>query len=287
MDFPPVAWSTMRGVFTSMDYVHSAISSGSISFMMEGMIRSQNNKRLYNETIIDYIRSKYYPNQVSRLSGMYFFKTREEAISRINDKNWPEYFIENNLLELDFYTFSKPTIVDSNWITYADLNSQGLIDLENLDWIHNYWSGKEYSSEPVWELISDGFAIVLNEDKRRNCERLLKELFPESHIQILISRLSSEAGGLGGLAFPFLLRVDDEYVKLTWLGYDKDFHDKDLIKKMMNHPDAPVLEKMMRENETCRDIDFSKYNKLIKIQQYLIIENDVIPIVSVHSNESN
>jgi hypothetical protein len=87
----------------------------------------------------------------------------------------------------------------------------------------------------IWELIADGVAVVLDVDVRRRCFERVKIAFPDSHIPILMARLASEAGTHGDLITPFLLRHDDQHVRLAYLYRDAEFHDPAVIAKIANH----------------------------------------------------
>jgi hypothetical protein len=85
LGFPPVAWAVMRGMLVSADQVHSEAPDGFVSFMLAGMIKYQSNNRILNESIIEHVRATRYPQRISRLRGMYFFRSREDALSRTRD----------------------------------------------------------------------------------------------------------------------------------------------------------------------------------------------------------
>ena len=97
---PAVAWAIMRGMMVSGDYAATPLNPGFISFMQAGMVETLNNRRIFNEDLIERVRSTFFAHQVSRARGMFFFRSRNDAEARIGDKNWPPYFKSANLLEL-------------------------------------------------------------------------------------------------------------------------------------------------------------------------------------------
>jgi hypothetical protein len=208
LDHPPVAWAVMRGMMVSADQALQLGYPGFISFMLAGMIRCQNNPRIFNESILERSRKEKFPRSVSRIKGMYFFQTKAEAKAIIGDKEWPPYFIENKLLELELTLAKESTLVDANWITHAPRHCDGRIALEQSNWIERYWNGEAFNDQPIWELIANGVAVVLDEEVRRKNFDYIKQTFPESHIPILMARLASETGSFGGLVTPYLLRRD-------------------------------------------------------------------------------
>ena len=179
---PAVAWAVMRGMLVSAS--HASASPGFISFMQAGMIAATNNARIFNEEIIELYRAKYFPQLPSRMRSICFFGSRAEAEARLGDKEWPPYFIADNLLELELFCDEVPTIVDANWITFAKTDkATGRIPTENLSWISKYWRGEQYNERPVWEALANGVALVLDESIRRRCNEFLEKRFPGSQFR--------------------------------------------------------------------------------------------------------
>ncbi len=110
---------------------------------------------------------------------MYFFRSKDEAIARIGDMRWPEYFQSENLLELELHGTGQQTVVDTNWITFAPRANDGRLEPDELDWISKYWAGELYCKSPVWELVANGVALVLDTDVRRRCFEYVKTKFSE------------------------------------------------------------------------------------------------------------
>lgn len=167
LDHPPVAWAVSRGMLISADLNDQKSSDGFVSFMQAGMIEHQDNVRVFNEFLIERMRPVTNPHAISRLRGMYFFPDEASALARVGDYEWPPYFKPENLVELELTSPSNVTIVDSDWITYAPRRTDDRIDTDQLDWIGRYWKGEPRSSNPVWEYIATGVAVVLDESVRR------------------------------------------------------------------------------------------------------------------------
>jgi hypothetical protein len=99
---------------------------------------------------------------------------RAEAEARIDDPNWGvPYFSAKNLRELELYYETQPTIVDSNWIMFAPLGCNGRINTDDLSWIMRYWAGEPFNDCPVWELLANGVALILD---TRICEAGISRL---------------------------------------------------------------------------------------------------------------
>ena len=282
LEHPPVAWAVMRGMMVSAEHAFPAPHTGAISFMLAGMIEFQNNPRLFNESVVESVRRSKFNTQVSRVRGMYFFRSKDEAIARIGDMRWPEYFQSENLLELELHGTGQQTVVDTNWITFAPRANDGRLEPDELDWTSKYWAGELYCKSPVWELVANGVALVLDTDVRRRCFEYVKTKFSESHIPILMVRLAAEAGTRGGLITPFLLRKNEREIELQYRWVDYEFHDPDVIAQMAEHPDFGHLAKLFRENETWKIPDFRPWGRTFTfgIQPNSDIASEIIP--SVH-----
>jgi hypothetical protein len=265
LEHPAVAWAVMRGMLVSADYASEPKNPGFISFMQAGIVEALNNARVFNEFVIEAVRQSLPSHQVSRMRGIFFFRTREEAEARIGDDKWPPYFEPKNLLELELCYEDPFTDVDANWITFAPVGNDGRIPFADLQWVQRYWAGEKYNDTPVWERIAKGVALVLDEQIRRQCYQYLRDFFPDSHIPILMARLASEAGTRGGLVSPFLLREDEKRVQLGYLWSDAEFHDPQVIEAMAKHPDSGALGRMMAENETWKMIDLRPWGKVFEL----------------------
>jgi hypothetical protein len=283
LEHPAVAWAVMRGMVVSADQTYPPPHPGFTSFMLAGMIEWQNNTRIFNEAIIEEARLRQFQHQVSRLRGIFFFRSQTEAEARIGDPDWPPYFKRDNLIEFELSPVAPLTVVDANWITLAPLGPDFRLQMDDLDWIEKYWNGLQYQKEPVWEVIANGVAVILDEKVRRRSYDYVRQVFPKSHIPILMARLASEAGTLGGLTTPFLVRRDSENIELGYLWSDREFHDPEIIKKIAAHPDAGALGRMMRENETWNIPDFRPYGRTFKLG-IQFSSDGVFPSVSVHHN---
>ncbi len=245
----PTAWALVRGVLVSADCVapNTPEANAFVSFMLAGMLQCEAKTRFYNESLIEEIRAKEFPEQISRLRGLYFFPTLDEAMAPIR-QDWPGHFREHNLLELRLYPSRPITRADANWITYAK-RDDGRIDAHNLEWVRAYWRGETCpcGQAPVWELIAAGEAVVLDIGVRRRCYDRLRQQFPDSWVPIEMSHVAGEVGTRGGLIAPFIRRIDDEQAELGYVWRDAEFHDLAVIEAMKRHPGAGYLGQLLRE----------------------------------------
>ena len=282
LEHPAVAWAVMRGMMVSADYASAPPNPGFVSFMQAGMIETLNNRRIFNEFLIERVRLSFFAHQVSRMRGMFFFRSRSEAEARIGDPAWPPYFDLENLLELQLYYDEPFSDVDANWITYAPLAEDGHVKIDDLQWVRRYWTGETYNDHPVWERLAKGVALVLDEQIRRQCYEYVRERFPGSHIPILMARLASEVGTRGGLTAPFLLREDENRVRLAYLWSDAEFHDPMVINAIKEHPDSGALGRMMTENETWQIPDFRPWGRVFELREQNIPGLTAFQVPSLH-----
>lgn len=263
----PVAWALVRGVLVSADCVapNTPETNAFVSFMLAGMLQCEARTRFYNESLIEEIRAKEFPEQISRLRGLYFFPTKEDAKAAIS-QGWGAHFSEQNLLELRLYPNQTITKVDANWITYAKRDA-GQLDANNLEWVRAYWRGETCpcGQAPAWELIAAGEAVVLDIEVRRRCYDWLRQQFPDSWVLIEMSHLAGEVGTRGGLIAPFIRRIDDEQVELGYVWRDAEFHDLAVIEAIKHHSGAGYLGQLLRETPEWKIPDLRPYFRRFRL----------------------
>ena len=171
---------------------------------------------------------------------------------------WGGHFVEENLHQV-LLRGGQYSIYDSQWITYAPRCPGGLLDESKLEWIYKYFQGEPYNETPIWEVLLNGFVVIPDEKIRRHCYALLEEEFPNSLPSLLMARLASEVGSLGGLNAPYFQVTESGNFHLGYVWQNADFSDKEVIERISKHPDAGLLGKMMIENETWNLPDFRPY----------------------------
>lgn len=264
------AWGVMRGMLISPIVLeNSSEGKGFLSFMTASILSQQEGKKLFNEALIEEARALIFPEKASRLRGLYFFENKDDAVKA---EKWGYHFIEDNLSEILIpkKMISKLTKVDSNWITYAELDDEGVI--KDRTWIRKYWEGKPYNENPIWEIIFEGVALIPNEGIRRQAEEIVKTWFPESDFFILAARLSSEVGSFGGIITPYLLYSEPENsLKIEYIFRDEELHSQEIVEKMSKHPDFKILAKIMHDSENYRMPDFTRWVRTINTKESHIV----------------
>jgi len=118
---PFVAWSCYRGVLYPAEFFRKnkdgfyplGLRSNTIFRFAVG----ENNVNIISsEVMLEDVRRRYYPQQISRLTGMFAFQDAESAMQ---GRMWSlRHFEEEFLVELNVDPSCYYTLVDSNWFTY-------------------------------------------------------------------------------------------------------------------------------------------------------------------------
>lgn len=254
---------------------------GPISHMLAGMIEHGNNARIFNESIIELVRIREFPSEISRLHGMYFFGSAKDALERVGDKEWPTFFVEENLVEFELCPAQPPSVVDANWITHAPVDQDGRISVADWDWIRGYWSRKSMKENPIWEIVATGTAIALDASVRRRCYDTMTGLFPESEISLLMARLAGEAGTRGGLIVPWLTLDKDESFTLAYYFRDIEFHDQSVVASIRQHVDFGMLMALVANTPTWKLPDFRQWRRKFQLRLDQS-ERDLLAPISIH-----
>ena len=174
IDNPMVAWEVAIGRIVSAQYNENNNFGLSIWQFntLKSWLKYGYNINIVNEFKLEKYRLIRYTDYVSRLKGLYFFETEEDAKYAIN--YWNLDIPYSYISEVEFY-YEKITKLDSEWITRY-------IDKENIDndWMDAYWNGLPCSGKPLYEYLAEGIGFIKNNDLRiRAYERIL-EIWPYS-----------------------------------------------------------------------------------------------------------
>lgn len=228
---PVVAWNVYRGILISSQ-ASCTPPECPVSMMFASIVRAQNNIRFYNELIIDSVRALYFPHQISRLSGMYFFTDKSHAEEAIS---WGSHFCPENLAELEIKPIGSITRVDSSWITHAKLRQDGSLDETDLSWITNYWAGKPYGDSPIWETIAHGRAEVLDLELRRRTYHVISNAFPNALDMLEVARLACAVGSDLGQATAWITRKSADIYELLYYLDMRDAENPEALKRLSKY----------------------------------------------------
>lgn len=196
---PIVSWETYRGILIS------PTSSAGISLWYYSLLRNGTQKAIFqNEMKLEEMRSKYFPHQTSRLTGLFFFETEDNAAkARQEWSSTHNHFNQDCLAELGLiYQEKQITKVDSKWISHY-LNKESV----DPSWMFKYWEGTPYDNEPTWESFVNGRAVVYGTELRKRCYDLISEKMPKALGMLELARITAYLGSDLGHIAPFMTKI--------------------------------------------------------------------------------
>ena len=173
LDHPMIAWEVAIGRLQSVGGKTAdrfGVSLWAYS-LLESYVHNQQPKRFANELRLEHIRTRNYPDCVSRLHGLYFFKSEQDARVALDRWGMPQ---RKQYISAVQFVPSALTEVDSEWITF-NLGSN-----DNPEWMNEYWNGKAAGERPLAEILATGSGIVLNKDLRIEAYKRIYDLWPTS-----------------------------------------------------------------------------------------------------------
>lgn len=215
---PVCAWCVYRGVLIAADQ-HDR--RGVISAWSASLLRSAGPERLHREFALEIARQTLFPEQVSRLSGMYCFADMRSAERAA--VSWGGHFHSAYLAELHLEGSLLASRFDANWISD---------DLSDPSWVVRYWQGEPCpAAKPIWEMVFDGRMVVLGTALREKAYEIVKSEFPDSLGILEISRQAAWVGSdLGDICHWAHERDDTLYVE--YLMNMRDATDPNFLKRL-------------------------------------------------------
>src|SRR6266404_4589190 len=170
IDNPMVAWEVAIGRIASANENEAGfgVSPWAYSHLRE-YANSQRVRRFADELELERVRLSYYPNQVSRLRGVFFFESKFEAEAALD--RWGMATKKQYISAVTFYpsTLSK---LDSEWITF-NLGSS-----TQTNWMKSYWSGETSGIKPLTEILAMGTGEVQDKSLRIRAYQRIYKLWP-------------------------------------------------------------------------------------------------------------
>jgi len=173
IDHPMVAWEVAIGrlqseIETTRDKFGVSLWAYSI---LQSYVSGRQVKRFANELRLERARTLRHPHCVSRLRGMYFFKSEEDAKAAVERWGMPQ---KSKYISAVQVSPSAMTEVDSEWITsnLASSNAKA--------WMDSYWSGSTAGTRPLTEILVVGKGRVLNKELRADAYKRIYSLWPTS-----------------------------------------------------------------------------------------------------------
>ncbi|MCI0428593.1 MAG: DUF2441 domain-containing protein [Nitrospiraceae bacterium] len=256
VDHPVVAWGVYRGVLVSAQATGTPPDSP-VSLMFARTMHLQNNARFQNELIIESVRAQRFPHHVSRLSGMYFFTVFDEATGALS---WGGHFRRENLAELEVHPVRAAARVDSNWITYAPVDSTGRLDRTDISWIDRYWQGEAYGDSPIWETIVHGRAVVLGTELRQRAYEVIVAAFPNALDMLEIARLAAAVGSDLGQTAAWVTQLSPDRFRLAYYLDMRDADNPEFLRQLAAYDGPKNISDLAPGKETFGVPDFRQYS---------------------------
>jgi hypothetical protein len=212
--YPPVQWNIVRGVFCSPDCLPESKEHALLSISMATMLSNDTAERLISELWLDDIRKQHYPENVSRLRGIFVFDDLDSLVQLWSNNNWGAHFQDEYLADVGIAA-KRSTRADSNWISEIIGHSGALLP----NWevaAHKYWQGLAHpNKEPIWERIVEGIITVWSMDSKQAALQEITALWPQSLNLLRYAVFCAGYGSADGQAFPILLNKYDK-IELTY-----------------------------------------------------------------------
>ncbi|WP_158116602.1 hypothetical protein [Vibrio cincinnatiensis] len=174
IEHPMVAWEVAIGRIKSICDGQDSNFGVSLWFysLIQKYIQSPNSKRVVNEFKLEKIRQLHFPNQVSRLRGVYFFESREMANVALD--RWGLSHHKKYVTEI-YFSGNNYSYVDSEWIT-------DYLDSEDEEWMHKYWRGETLGVKPLTEVLASGIGIIQDNELRTKAYEKIISQWPTTSI---------------------------------------------------------------------------------------------------------
>jgi hypothetical protein len=229
---PVAAWATYVGRLESVTQLVGTefrpISLWQARLIADAVARGESG-RLRAEANLEEVRKREFPDEVSRLTGLFFFE--DQATAEHAGTRWGGggSFQAENLAEVGFSAV-RVSRMDSEWIS----NCLGQPDE---DWMRAYWRGDPYGEQPLWEILAEGAGLVWGTAiRKRAWERCLAE-FPDSQVILDVARIANELGHFRiGLTVPWLHPSEtSNKLRLDYLLDSRDENDPNLKAALENY----------------------------------------------------
>lgn len=191
--------------------------------------------RFINELVLEQRRLAINPFLVSRMQGLYFFKSEHDAIAALN--RWGLPHKKKYISAIDF-SASALTELDSEWIT-NNLRRKA----EKDDWMDSYWRGEIAGENTLTEVLAMGSGFVLNKELRIESYKKIYGMWPDASILLAAACCGFSQCNLNEIALvkPALLTVGNA-VEGRFFIYMTEFDNN-------QHAIMDAIEDCKRNNE--------------------------------------
>lgn len=219
-------WNIARGFFNSASIFHSYQNHENLLSVSMVEMLSNNHRRLNCEISIESIRQEYYPNCVSRLTGLFVFDSPEDALNVMNQENWGNSQLYPEDLTDVGVSARSSSKHDSNWIELI-FDKQFQLNAKWIGYTHNYWQGLPApNKQPIWERIVDGGITIwgtgIRETAIKNMQAI-PDIFQGSLGILEYSINAARLGSYDGECVAFLSTTDEKTsIKYFMKQIDRD-----------------------------------------------------------------
>lgn len=186
IDHPMVAWEVAIGrILANTPKDGNGIDLPTPSLWLYSNIKSSIKNKymsdLESEFYIEKIRASRFSTKPSRLTGAFFFESKEDAIEACKMWEWEDKLDYISEVEFNASSYVK---LDSNWIT---LKIRCCEKSEVDSFIDSYYSGAVlHPGSPLNEIICAGYGEVLNTDLRRMAYKKILQQKPDSSLLLAL-----------------------------------------------------------------------------------------------------
>jgi hypothetical protein len=243
IDHPLVAWNTARGVYCSVDCLGEDERESALSLSMANMMRGFTEDRLKSEMAIEFIRTQFFPEHVSRLRGIFVFDDID-SISRLwYGCEWGAHFQDNYMTDVGI-SANKSCRLDANWIMDI-MDTSGNLKSEWLVCAKNYWRGDPHPTKPpVWERIVEGWVTIWGTDIKKRALNEISKYWPQSLKLLEYSCNAAAIQSNDGVATAFLT-TEEDHINIRFYLRMIDAKNKSTFERMeeyfQTHPEKRAI----------------------------------------------
>jgi len=209
---PLIAWLAYRGEMVSSQAAHEqAMSIWTARYLASQAAGKGRRDRFQTELALEDLRRTRYPDKVSRLSGFYVFA--DEGSAELAAQHWPG-FRRELLAEVGLRPDCRVSRHDAQWIT------KRFDDRDSSDWMRPYLLGEPSGSEPIWELVVEGRALVFGTSLREAAYDIVKAAWPRSLALLELARLAVELDSDLGLSTPMSTSNGAELIVQHYMSFE-------------------------------------------------------------------
>ena len=204
IDSPMAAWNVVRSNFYSPSCLPDSERPGALSFGMADLLRTGNTARAAAEFRLEHFRRTYFPDSISRLSGIFLFDNIDSAALVWENDAWSGHFNPHYLTDVGVSADGSSRL-DANWITLMRNDSNVLVK----GWeamAEQYWSGNPASHQPIWERLVEGWVTIWGIDLKTRALKEIQRFWPQSLPLLAIAANSAAIGSCDGAITPFTVR---------------------------------------------------------------------------------